>query len=152
MWIDIPTAGARLQPLRIAGWAIDLAAPTRTGIATVTLDGEGRVRHVVCRGPWTGLERSPAVLGTSREGVAMRLAAAQARFGGGRDADVTAEARRLLQLHGVAGARIDTAALEDVGDHVVWVTHGATEAGAAVAVHLEPLTGRLIAWHVGGER
>ena len=120
--------------------------------ATVTLDGAGRVRHVVCRGTWTGLERSRAVIGTSREGVATRLAAGQARFDGGQDTDVTAEARRLLRLHGLTGARIDTAALEDVGDHVVWVTYGATEAGESVAVHLEPLTGELIALHVGGDR
>ena len=120
--------------------------------AAVTLDGAGRVRHVVCRGAWTGLERSRAVIGTSREGVATRLAAAQARFGGGQDEAVKTEARRLLDRHGLVGARMDTAALEDVGDHVVWVTHGATETGESVAVHLEPLTGKLIAWHVGGER
>jgi hypothetical protein len=65
---------------------------------------------------------------------------------------VDTEARRLLRLHGLTGARMDTAALEDVGDHVVWVTHGATEAGEPVAVHLEPLTGKLLAWHVGGDR
>jgi len=29
---------------------------------------------------------------------------------------------------------------------------GATETGEAVAVHLEPLTGKLIALHVGSER
>ncbi|MCX6544510.1 MAG: hypothetical protein NTV05_08860 [Acidobacteria bacterium] len=62
------------------------------------------------------------------------------------------EARRLLRLHGLTSDRIDTAALEDVGDHVVWVTHGATETSESVAVHLEPLTGKLLAWHVGGER
>ncbi|MCX6544513.1 MAG: hypothetical protein NTV05_08875, partial [Acidobacteria bacterium] len=97
-------------------------------------------------------ERSRAVIGTSREGVATRLAAAQARFGGGQDEDVTAEARRLLRLHGLAGARMDTAALEDTGGTVLWVIHGATETGESVAVHLEPLTGKLLAWHVGGER
>lgn len=49
--------------------------------AVVTLDVAGRVRHVVCREPWTGLERLRAVVGTTREGMETRLQAAQARFG-----------------------------------------------------------------------
>ena len=35
MWIDMPGTGAKLQPLRIAGWAIDLAAATGSGVDTV---------------------------------------------------------------------------------------------------------------------
>jgi len=118
----------------------------------MVLGGEIRLRHVVCRGTWTGLERSRAVLGTWRGDMAGRLRTAQARFGGAADEDVKTEARRLLTRQGVAGARIETAALEDVGGTLLWVTRGATESGEAIAVHLEPLTGKLIAWHVGGER
>jgi hypothetical protein len=121
-------------------------------IAAVTLDGEGRPRHIVCRGPWTGLERSRAVLGTARGDVAAQLLAAQARFGTTQHESVKTEARRLLTRHGLAGVRIDTAALEEAGGHVLWVTHGATETGESVAVHLEPLTGKLIAFHLGGDR
>ena len=120
--------------------------------ATVTLDAAGRVRHLVCRGAWTGLERSRAVAGTARAGVEARLTAAKARFGGTQEEDVKTEARRLLERHGLRGVRLDSAALQEAQGTVLWVTHGATEAGESIAVHLEPLTGKLIAFHVGGER
>jgi len=120
--------------------------------ATVTLDAAGRVRHLVCRGAWTGLERSRAVAGMARAGVEARLTAAKARFGGAADEDVKTEARRLLDRHGLKGVRIDSAVLQEAQGTVLWVTHGATEAGESIAVHLEPLTGKLIAFHVGGER
>ncbi len=120
--------------------------------ATVTLDAEGHVRHLVCRGPWTGLERSRAVAGPARAGLEARLTAAQARFGGAADEAVKTEARRLLDRQGLTGGRLDTAALQDAGGSVLWVAQGTTEAGEAVAVHLEPLTGKLIALHVGGAR
>jgi hypothetical protein len=81
-----------------------------------------------------------------------RLQAAQARFGSTADEEVITEARRLLARHGLASARMETAALEEAGGHVLWVTRGATEVGEAIAVHLEPLTGKLIALHVGGDR
>jgi len=35
MSIDTPTAGVRVQPLQIAGWAIDVAAATGSGVDTV---------------------------------------------------------------------------------------------------------------------
>jgi hypothetical protein len=120
--------------------------------ATVTLDAAGRLRHLVCRGPWTGLERSRAVLGTARGDVEARLRPAQARFGSAQGEEVKSEAHRLLTRHGVAGVRMDTAALEEAGGDLLWVTHGTTEAGESLAVHLEPLTGKLVAFHVGGER
>ena len=120
--------------------------------ATVTLDGEGHLRHLVCRGSWTGLDHSRAVIGHAREGVEARLAAAQARFGGAHGDAVTTEARRLLRLHALTGARLDGAALQDAQGTLLWVAHGVTEAGEALAVQLEPLTGRLIAFHVGGDR
>jgi hypothetical protein len=84
--------------------------------------------------------------------VAAQLVAAQARFGTTQHEAVKTEARRLLTRHGLAGVRIDTASLEEAGGHVLWVTHGTTETGESVAVHLEPLTGKLIAFHVGGAR
>jgi hypothetical protein len=37
MWIDIPGGGAQVQPVRIAGWAIDLAAATGSGVDSVHL-------------------------------------------------------------------------------------------------------------------
>jgi len=120
--------------------------------ATVTVDADGHLRHLVCRGAWTGLERSRAVIGTAREGVAARLFAAQARFGGVQDEAVKSEARRLLDRHGVAGVRMETAALEEAGGTMLWVTQGATARGESVVMHLEPLTGKLIAFHVGGDR
>jgi hypothetical protein len=120
--------------------------------ATVTLGADGHLRHLVCRGSWTRLERSRAVIGTARDGVAARLFAAQARFGSAQADAVKTETRRLLDRHGLTGARMDTAALEEAGGTLLWVTHGATETGEAIAVHLEPLTGKLIAFHVGGER
>jgi len=66
--------------------------------------------------------------------------------------DVTVEARRLFRLHGLTGARMDMAALEETGDHALRAARSATEAGESIAVHLEPVTGKLIAFHVGGER
>ena len=120
--------------------------------ATVTLDAAGRVRHLVCRGAWTGLERSRAVTGTTRAGLEARLTTAQARFGGAADEDVQTEVRRLLDRHGLKGMRINSAVLQEAQGTVLWVTHGATAAGESLAVHLEPLTGKLIAFHVGGER
>jgi len=119
---------------------------------TVTLDGEGRVRHLVCRGPWTGLERSRAVLGTAREGMATRLEAAQARFGGGTGEDVKTEALRLLARRGLRGVRMDAAALQEAQGTTLWIAQGATEAGEAITPHVEPLTGKLLALHVGGDR
>jgi hypothetical protein len=65
---------------------------------------------------------------------------------------VKTEADRLLDRHGLTGARLDTATLQEAQGTVLWVTHGATETGEAVAMHLEPLTGKLMALHVGGER
>jgi hypothetical protein len=120
--------------------------------ATVTLDSAGRLRHLVCRGTWTGLERSRAVLGTARGDVEMRLRAAQARFGSAQGEAVKSEAHRLLDRNGLMGVRLDTAALQVADGTVLWVTHGATEDGESLAVHLEPLTGKLIALHVGGDR
>lgn len=62
------------------------------------------------------------------------------------------KARRLLTLHGLTGARLDTASLQESQGTVVWMARVATEAGESVAVHLEPLTGKLIEFHVGGDR
>ena len=120
--------------------------------ALVTVDGTGRVRHLACRGPWTGLGQVRAVIGRTRSGVEARLTAAKARFGGAREEDVKTEARRLLDRHGLKGVRIDSAILQEAQGTVLWVTRGATEGGESLAVHLEPLTGKLIAFHVGGER
>jgi hypothetical protein len=119
---------------------------------TVTADGTGRVRQVECRGAWTNLERTREVLGATRVGMAARLRAARARFGDGQGEDVKTEVQRLLARHGLPGVRVDTATLQEGHDTVVWVTHGATEAGEPVDLHLEPLTGKLIAFHVGGAR
>jgi len=66
--------------------------------------------------------------------------------------DAKTEARRSIDRHGLKGVRLDSAVLQEAQGTVLWVTHGATEAGESIAVHLEPLTGKLIAFHVGGER
>ncbi len=133
--------------------AAQTAPSTAELTALVTVDGTGRVRHLACRGPWTGLAHARDVLGTTGHGnVTARLQAAQARFGGTQDEAVKTEARRLLRQQGLTGVRLDTAALQDAGGSALWVAQGATEAGEAVAVHLEPLTGKLIALHVGGAR
>jgi hypothetical protein len=58
MWIDIPGGGAQLQPLRIAGWAIDLAAATGSGVDTV---------HVWAY-PNPGSETPPIFLGVAPYG------------------------------------------------------------------------------------
>jgi len=153
----VPTPAGIVMEFADRGPAVaDLVARTAPRpaqlTATLTLDTEGRVRHLVCRGAWTGLDRSRLVAGTARAGVEARLTAAKARFGAVADEDVKTEARRLLDRHGLKGVRLDSAVLQEAQGTVLWVTHGATEAGESIAVHLEPLTGKLIAFHVGGER
>ena len=116
------------------------------------MDATGRIRQLECRGTWTGLDHARTVLGTAPLGAEARLRAARARFGGGQAEAVQGEAQRLLGRHGLAGARINTAALEAASGTVVWVARGATDAGEAVTLHLEPLSGKLVAFHVGGAR